>query len=77
MAILYYAACFLTFHVIQIGTGQHLGLSLISGNLLVDGGLQSSHAADADALPQIIVAALCACKAMVNGLPAEPASSHG
>lgn len=77
MTILYYTACFLTFHVIQISTGQHLGLSLISGNLLVDGGLQSSHAADANPLPQVIVAALGACKAMVDGLPAEPASGRG
>lgn len=77
MTLLYYTTCLLTFHVIQISSGQHLGLSLISGNLLVDSGLQSSHAANADPLSQVIVAALGACKAMVNGLSAEPASGHG
>lgn len=67
----------LTFHVIQIGTGQHLGLSLISGHLLVDGRLQSSHTADADPLPQVIVAPLGARQTMMDGLPTEPASACG
>lgn len=67
----------LTLHVIQIGADQHLGLSLIGGHLLVDGRLQGSHAADADPLPQVIVAPLDTRQAMVHGLPSEPAAGRG
>lgn len=67
----------LTFHVIQVGAGQHLGLSLVSGHLLVDGRLQGGHAADADPLPQVIVAPLGGRQTMVDGLPAEPAAGRG
>lgn len=67
----------LTFHVIQVSTGQHLGLSLISGHLLVDSRLQSSHAADADPLSQVIVAPLGTCHTMMDRLPAEPATGRG
>ena len=67
----------LTFHVIQVGTGQHLGLGLISGHLLVDSGLQSGHAADADPLPQVIVAPLGASQPMVDGPPTEPGTIFG
>ncbi|TNN60269.1 hypothetical protein EYF80_029522 [Liparis tanakae] len=61
----------------MVGAGQHLGLGLVGGHLLVDGGLQRGHAADADPLPQVVVAALGACRAMVDGLPAEPAAARG
>lgn len=67
----------LTFHVIQISAGQHLGLGLVGGHLLVDGRLQGRHAADADPLPQVVVAPLGARQAMVDGLPAEPAAGRG
>lgn len=66
----------LTFHVIQIGADQHLGLSLISGHLLVDGGPLSGHTANADPLSQVVVAPLGARQAMVDRLPAEPAAGH-
>ncbi len=68
---------FLTFHVIQIGAGQHLGLGLVGGHLLVDGRLHGRHAADADPLPQVIVASLGARQPVVDGLPAEPAAGRG
>lgn len=64
---------FLTFHVIQISADQHLGFSLISGHLLIDGSLQGSHAADADPLPQVVVASLGAQQTVVDRLLAEPA----
>lgn len=63
----------LTLHVVQVGAGQHLGFGLVGGHLLVDGRLHGGHAADADALPQIVAGALGP-RQPVQGLPPKPAT---
>ena len=66
----------LTLHVVQVRAGEHLGLRLVGGHLLVDGHLQGHEAADAHPLPQVVAAPLGPGGPAVGRPPPEPAAGR-